>query len=400
MADQGAPSAKELAEAQRIADAINAGGGASDPATLAAIQGMIANGLADMAGISSGYLEELPPAVLRRVKALKKMQSEHAQIEAQYQKEILALDRKFGEMYSGLYAKRATITEGSYEPTEEECEWVESDDEEEEKIKEEDDEGAAAAAADADADVKGIPKFWLTVLQNFKHTEACIEDHDVPVLEYLQNITMVYSPEDSEKDFFELHFRFGENPFFKDETLIKRYFIKLDAEEGEVMYGGPAYEGNEGCKIEWLPGKDVTKQEIEKKQRKKKGKGAGEVRVVKRIVPQKSFFSFFDSLPPMPEEEPTSAKEEEAFSEIANMYYEDYQIADGIKGKLIPQAVLWFTGEALDYDEDDDEDDDDEGEEAELRAMLGGNLPDEDDEEHDPDYKPGAEEEKPECKQQ
>lgn len=43
--------------------------------------------------------------------------------------------------------------------------------------------------------------------------------------------------------------------------------------------------------------------------------------------------------------------------------------------------MLWFTGEALDYDEDDDEDDDDEGEEAELRAMLGGNLPDEDDEE-------------------
>lgn len=79
-------------------------------------------------------------------------------------------------------------------------------------------------------------------------------------------------------------------------------------------YGGPAYEGNEGCKIEWLPGKDVTKQEIEKKQRKKKGKGAGEVRVVKRIVPQKSFFSFFDSLPPMPEEEPTSAKEEEVRS--------------------------------------------------------------------------------------
>lgn len=74
------------------------------------------------------------------------------------------------------------------------------------------------------------------MLQNFKHTEACIEDHDVPVLEYLQNITMVYSPEDSEKDFFELHFRFGENPFFKDETLIKRYFIKLDAEEGEVMW--------------------------------------------------------------------------------------------------------------------------------------------------------------------
>ena len=43
------------------------------------------------------------------------------------------------------------------------------------------------------------------------------------------------------------------------------------------MYSGPAYEKVTGCKIDWKPGKDLTKKIIEKKQRKKKGKGAGEV---------------------------------------------------------------------------------------------------------------------------
>jgi hypothetical protein len=81
-------------------------------------------------------------------------------------------------------------------------------------------------------------------------------------------------------------------------------------------YGGPAYEGNKGCAIEWLPGKNVTKQEVEKKQRKKKGKGAGETRLVKRVIDQDSFFHFFTDLPPMPKE-PTSEKEEEVSGPFA-----------------------------------------------------------------------------------
>lgn len=92
-----------------------------------------------------------------------------------------------------------------------------------------------AAAPDADEDVKGIPKFWLSVLQNFNHTGERVEEHDVPILEALQNITMTYSPKDSEKDYFDLNFFFGPNEYFKNKTLSKRYFIKLEAEEGELM---------------------------------------------------------------------------------------------------------------------------------------------------------------------
>jgi nucleosome assembly protein 1-like 1 len=56
------------------------------------------------------------------------------------------------------------------------------------------------------------------------------------------------------------------------------------------------------------------------------------------------------------------------------------QIADAIKGKLIPQAVLWFTGEALDYEEDGGSEEDDD-EEAALREMYAGQLGEDDDEE-------------------
>lgn len=50
----------------------------------------------------------------------------------------------------------------------------------------------------------------------------------------------------------------------------------------------------------------------------------------------------------------------------------DYQLGEDIKEKLIPRAIDWFTGEALqfeevddDLDEDDFEDDDDDDDDDE-----------------------------------
>lgn len=38
---------------------------------------------------------------------------------------------------------------------------------------------------------------------------------------------------------------------------------------------------------------------------------------------------------------------------------EDYDIGHSIRTSLIPEAVLWYTGEAMEDEEDDDEDGDD-----------------------------------------
>lgn len=47
---------------------------------------------------------------------------------------------------------------------------------------------------------------------------------------------------------------------------------------------------------------------------------------------------------------------------------EDYDIGHSIRTSLIPEAVLWYTGEAMEDDDmgDDDEDDDEDQEEDEV----------------------------------
>jgi nucleosome assembly protein 1-like 1 len=84
--------------------------------------------------------------------------------------------------------------------------------------------------------------------------------------------------------------------------------------------------------------------------------------VVRKTVPCDSFFNFF--APPTP-----PADDESDTDEIEERLELDYQLGEDIKEKLIPRAVDWFTGEALqfeqmdDFDEPDLEDEDDDDEE-------------------------------------
>jgi nucleosome assembly protein 1-like 1 len=85
---------------------------------------------------------------------------------------------------------------------------------------------------------------------------------------------------------------------------------------------------------------------------------------VKKTVPTESFFNFFDP-PKAPVED-----DDAAASDIDERLELDYQLGEDIKEKLIPRAVDWFTGEALQFEELDDD-------------MEGGDFEDEDDEEDD-----------------
>lgn len=90
-----------------------------------------------------------------------------------------------------------------------------------------------------------------------------------------------------------------------------------------------------------------------------------QTRVVKKTVPTESFFNFFDP-PKAPGE-----GDEDAASDVEERLELDYQLGEDIKEKLIPRAIDWFTGEALqfeeldedleegDFEDDDDEEDDD-----------------------------------------
>lgn len=80
-----------------------------------------------------------------------------------------------------------------------------------------------------------------------------------------------------------------------------------------------------------------------------------QTRVVKKSIPTESFFNFF--APPVPPGDDDD-DEADAMSDIEMRLEIDYQLGEDIKEKLIPRAIDWFTGEALQYEEMDDEDDD------------------------------------------
>ena len=173
--------------------AATASGLLKDPAVMAALQGK----LGSMVGANSGYIQSLPAPVKKRLKALKKIQFEATNIEAKFYEEVHLLECKYHQKFMPLYDKRTEITSGSYEPTEEECDWPsESEDEEESTLAKEVDEKAKLGEKKeeaADEDVKGIPSFWLTIFKNVEMIADMVQEADEPVLEFLNDITVSFT---------------------------------------------------------------------------------------------------------------------------------------------------------------------------------------------------------------
>merc|ERR1712093_559068 len=66
---------------------------------------MVQGKLAGLIGKSSGYIESLGPVVRQRVDGLKGLQIEHTKLEAEFQREILELEKKFSEKYKPIYER-------------------------------------------------------------------------------------------------------------------------------------------------------------------------------------------------------------------------------------------------------------------------------------------------------
>ncbi|CAI4210202.1 unnamed protein product [Parascedosporium putredinis] len=335
---------------------------AQDPRILQMIQGR----LGSLVGRSSGYIESLPPSVRRRVAGLKGIQTEHAKLEAEFQEEVLQLEKKYFAKFTPLYEKRASIVNGKAEPSDEEIQQGEKADDD----SGDNDQPPKAVEKETDSSsesVSGIPEFWLSAMKNQISLAEMITDRDEAALKHL----------------------FSDNDFFTNQAITKTYFYQT-----ESGYGGDfIYDHAEGDKIEWKSGRDLTVRTESKKQRNKNTK---QTRVVKKTVPTESFFNFF-SPPIAPEDD-----EEEADPDIEIRLELDYQLGEDIKEKLIPRAIDWFTGEALQYEEMDDEDlegiqyDDDDDDDDDDDAS------DDQDEEEDSDDEDDAgrpNKEAAECKQ-
>jgi len=352
-----------------------------NPAMFAALQGK----LNSMVGVNSGYISALPAPVKRRLKALKKIQLESTKIEAKFYEEVHKLECKYHEMYLPLYNQRSKVTKGEHEPNDDECQWPSDDEDDEElagdmkdKAKLEDEKTKKEAD---EKDIKGVPDFWLTIFKNVDMLQEMVQEADEPVLTKLTDITVTFSESPMG---FTLHFYFAPNDYFSNSVLTKEYEMKCEpSEDDPFSFEGPEIFKCKGCTINWKePGKNLTVKTVKKKQ---KHKSKGNVRTITKQVKNDSFFNFFD--PPPISDDP----EADVDPETQDLLTADFEIGHYIRDRIIPRAVLFFTGEALEEDEfDEEEEEDEEGEEGE-------------EEEDDPDFdpskvKPGQNAQ--ECKQQ
>jgi nucleosome assembly protein 1-like 1 len=222
-----------------------------------ALVSMMQSKLSSLVGRSSGYVESLPAPVKRRVTGLKGIQKDHSKLEAEFQEEVLQLEKKYFAKFTPLYEKRAKIINGDNEPTDAEVEAGKEEDEEDtEATKTEATEESVSTEA-----AKGIPEFWLSAMKNQISLAELITDRDEEALRHLTDIRMEYL----DRPGFRLIFEFSPNDFFSNKTVTKTYFYRE-----ESGYGGDfIYDHAEGDKIDWKAGKDLTVRVESKKQRNK-----------------------------------------------------------------------------------------------------------------------------------
>jgi len=276
------------------------------------------------------FILSLPKPVQKRVRALQNVNEKRAELHKKFLDERRAIELKYQAQYLPLYAKRADIVNGRTEPTAEEVG---------------PDAPALVASGEGGEAVSGIPHFWLKAMQNNDEVAEAITEADEKILEHLEDIQSVLLLESKG---FMLTFKFSENEHFANTELTKKY-VMVDEEE-------PTLDNAEGTEIQWKPGKNVTVKIMRKKQKHKSGKGS---RTITKEEPCDSFFNFFAPTK-LPENDEEMDEEEE--ENLQNLLEADYELGCAIKDQLIPNAVNWFTGAAVDDDDymDDDEDDDDE----------------------------------------
>ncbi|KAK7354641.1 hypothetical protein VNO80_20106 [Phaseolus coccineus] len=327
-----------------------------------------------LAGQHSDILETLSPIVRKRVESLREIQGKHDEIEADFFKEREALEAKYQKLYQPLYTKRYEIVNGVTEV-----------------------EGAANETTDESEEdnEKGVPSFWLNAMKNNDVLAEEISERDEGALKFLKDIK--WSRVENPKG-FKLEFFFDTNTYFSNSVLTKTYHM-IDEDE-------PILEKAIGTEIEWYPGKCLTQKVLKKKPKK----GSKNAKPITKTENCESFFNFFKP-PEVPEDDDDI--DEDLAEELQNQMEQDYDIGSTIRDKIIPHAVSWFTGEAVQGDEfedlEDDEDEDDEEEDEEEDE----DEDDDDDEEEEEDTKTKKKkseraqtgdgqqgERPPECKQQ
>ncbi|CAE6473588.1 Nucleosome assembly protein [Saccharomyces cerevisiae S288c] [Rhizoctonia solani] len=316
----------------------------------------------------TGIVEVLPAPVARRVEGLKGLHAEYCQVEHQLKREMLELEKKYLLKFTPIFERRKAILLGASEPTPEEVAAGEAvsakDDPDGAAVAKQEREDAEKNLSAEDKAIKGIPNFWLTALRNHEGLSDLITEKDEEALAYLTDIRLVYLADTTPG--FKLIFDFAPNPYFENEYLEKSYHYQ--DELGET--GDYIYDRAVGSEIKWKEEKDLTKAVEIKKQR---NKATNRTRLIRRSHTVPSFFNFFNPpAQPTREEIENGEVDDDLLEELDEKLELDYQIGEDLKERIIPRAIDYFTGKALEYDlegiedEDDYEDMDDDDYEEEI----------------------------------
>ena len=147
-----------------------------------------------------------------------------------------------------------------------------------------------------------------------------IEEWDEPLLSQLKDIRLRLQTQPLIGFTLEFHFHEQAKEFFRNETLTKFYEMQIESDDEYLFYEGIAIVRSTGCQIDWTdPKVNVTRSSVTNEE-------------------QASFFHFFTT--------PSITTDD---LKLAT----DFQIGHYIREYLIPKAILIYTGELFD-DEDDD----------------------------------------------
>ncbi|XP_072983772.1 nucleosome assembly protein 1;2-like isoform X2 [Typha latifolia] len=333
--------------------------GSSLPAATAALSAEdragLVNALKDklqsLAGQHTDVLEALSPKVRKRVEVLREIQSQHDELEAKFFEERAALEAKYQKLYQPLYTKRYEIVNGVVE-----VEGVTDETTEE------------ASTEDKATEAKGVPDFWFNAMKTNEVLAEEIQERDEGALKYIKDIK--WCRIDNPKG-FKLEFFFDINPYFKNSVLTKTYHM-IDDDE-------PILEKAIGTEIEWYPGKSLTQKILKKKPKK----GSKNAKPITKTENCESFFNFFNP-PQVPDDDEDI--DEDTAEQLQSQMEQDYEIGSTIRDKIIPHAVSWFTGEAVQGDDFDieEEDEDDDAEEDDDEEEEEDEDDDDDDDEEEP----------------
>jgi len=247
--------------------------------------------------------------------ALKNIHKEQYDIEVKYCNELIEVEKKYMNLLKPYWKKRADIVSGKCDNEIKQVEYPEFN-------------------CLNDVQCKGIPDFWLTVMLHHPKISENITEMDIKILSFLSDIRIEYMKENAN---FRLVFDFMqkcqkdvelENIYFSDESLYLNFYYVLDNSCGKAEY---SHSHVEGSGISWK-----TKNYIEEAVNNKSS----------------SFFMIF--YPPNPNDH-VYELESSIINETLNQIFE---IGEIFKDVLIPQAIEWYTGNALLYEAYNDSADD------------------------------------------